>query len=364
MNFNFSILDSYIKNDVAFAIFRLPLSQNIELVVQKDNKVFTSQDISSLNQETGFILSPFDITKEQPLVIIRPDFHLIGVSEIGEFLQYHHYSGINGERRAQGHRSTSRAEYEEMFNTFYQADSLGRFQKIVLSKQKKIEKAKEFSPVKSFEKALSVYPNAFVFLAHTPVTGTWLGSTPELFLSREDETFRTVALAGTRNVEGLPGAEIEWNEKNRKEQQIVADYFSDILQSRNIEFEKGETYTYRVGNLAHLKTDFKFKKKDEITVGQLMDAIHPSPAVCGFPKDAAFEFIKMNETQSRSYYSGIVGNLNLNNRIDLYVNLRCMHILDEYLVLYAGGGILKTSNVGEEWNETEDKMGAMMNVLN
>lgn len=56
--------------------------------------------------------------------------------------------------------------------------------------------------------------------------------------------------------------------------------------------------------------------------------------------------------------------LNPDGKTDLYVNLRCMNITSEVLTLYAGGGLLASSELEDEWQETEKKMRTMKNLIN
>ena len=100
-------------------------------------------------------------------------------------------------------------------------------------------------------------------------------------------------------------------------------------------------------------------------MGNLLNALHPTPAVCGMPKTATRNFIMHNESAPRDYYSGFAGTLNPDGDTNLFVTLRCMKIAqqhnaepDEY-TLYAGGGLLKDSTCQSEWEETESKMNTM-----
>ncbi|MBP1616632.1 MAG: isochorismate synthase [Bacteroidetes bacterium] len=364
MEIDFSILDRLIDDDVAFAIYRLPTNQDIHLIIQNDNQVYKTNNYCTLTEKSGFVISPFQITDDCPIVIIRPDHHLVGAEEINCFST--NYSPKNRVKMPANFfdDSTSRQDYATMFERFQEGLKAGKFQKLVLSRKQNIELPPHFLFANVFSRALSTYPNTFVYLAHTSSTSTWLGSTPELFLSEKNGIFHSVALAGTQTV--APGTDIStlsWSDKNVYEQQIVADYFRKQLADSLLPFSNSDTYSFRVGNLAHLKTDFHFQRHGQITTGEILALIHPTPAVCGFPKQEALEFINKIENHSRSYYSGFVGNLGMNNRTDLYVNLRCLQVKDRSLSLYAGGGILSSSNKEEEWTETEDKMQAMFNIL-
>ncbi len=96
---------------------------------------------------------------------------------------------------------------------------------------------------------------------------------------------------------------------------------------------KNGPYPAYAGALSHLKTDFHFSLKDNKGLGDLLKVRHPTPAVCGLPKEEAYRFILENEGYDRRYYSGFIGWLDPGGRTDIYVNLRCMHIEDKQLTL-------------------------------
>ena len=127
--------------------------------------------------------------------------------------------------------------------------------------------------------------------------------------------------------------------------------------------QRAGPYPAYAGALSHLKTDFHFSLKDNKNLGDLLKVLHPTPAVCGLPKEEAYRFILENEGYDRKYYSGFIGWLDPEGRTDLYVNLRCMHIEDEQLTLYAGGGLLASSELNDEWQETEKKLQTMRRIL-
>ena len=106
-----------------------------------------------------------------------------------------------------------------------------------------------------------------------------------------------------------------------------------------------------------------FLLKNTDNIGNLLQELHPTPAVCGLPKEDAFRFILENEGYDRSYYSGFIGWLDTEGHTDLYVNLRCMEIKPGETTLYAGAGILASSDIESVCTETGDKMNTMKSIL-
>lgn len=253
-------------------------------------------------------------------------------------------------------------EYAHRFSLFTQPLLKGGQDKLVLSRHTRIQRKATFSPAKAFLYAAKRYIRSYVYLCHTPTTGTWMGSTPEILLSGEKGDWHTVALAGTQNLRAgnLPK---NWDHKNWMEQQLVASYIQRQLSTLGIDSKEQGPYAVRAGEVAHLKSDFHFSLPDVRKIGDVLKLLHPTPAVCGLPKEEAYRFILANEGYDRSYYSGFIGWLDPNGKTDLYVNLRCMNISPKTFTLYAGGGLLAASRLEDEWQETEDKLDTMRRLI-
>ena len=217
-----------------------------------------------------------------------------------------------------------------------------------------------------FYKACEMYPRLFIALVETPQTGCWLTATPEILLDGKAQDWRTIALAGTMKLEGDQlngeGETLTWSTKNIQEQRIVATYITECLEQFTGDFREEGPRTVRAANLVHLRSDFTFKLAANEHIGDVLQALHPTPAVCGLPKREAFNFIVKNEHTPRRYYSGFMGPLQMDDT-HLYVSLRCMNIEGDKCHLYAGGGLLKDSTEEQEWQETEAKMETMKRLI-
>ena len=297
------------------------------------------------------MIAPFKTSESCPLLLIHPDREerFPAPEGTGPF------SGI-------GHPLPSTradAGYETRFHTFMTPVKEKRFRKLVLSRQTTIKREDGFSTAEAFLLACTGYARSYVYLLHTPETGTWLGCTPEILLSGGSNQWNTVALAGTQLLRH--GAlSSTWDDKNLIEQMLVAYYVRTQLSSFGIRPEENGPYTVKAGCLAHLKTDFHFHLPDAGRLGDLLNLLHPTPAVSGLPKEEACRFILENEGYNRRYYSGFVGWLDVEGETKLYVNLRCMYIQPHSLTLYTGGGLLSSSELQTEWQETEDKLQTML----
>ncbi len=313
--------------------------------------------------------------------------------------------------------------HQKEFTVFHAAVCQGKFRKLVLSRSKDIKIGEAVDLKELFLKACNLYPHLMVMLHHCDISGTWLVATPEPLLEYKNGEFHTVALAGTintcslKNSCGFQTSDIGsidserrvnkddiWDTKNRNEQKVVEQFITENLKPFAKNIRKEGPYTSMAGHLLHLKTDINFKAP-ESSVGQIVTALHPTPAVCGLPQKEAREFILKNESHERKYYSGFAGPVGINGETRLYVSLRCAelhtvrtddydHLANDCTVrgqrnlnnagqgnilddtnqennrlilasanLFAGGGIMPESDCRSEFEETENKMQTVNKCL-
>ena len=364
-----------------FALYRLPYKKEVALVAQVEGEPLELPSLEALNGQTGFVVAPFSISDTCPLVLIRPDI-------VQSFPSYRECAlERNGlslvEKRPFSARETTclnRDTYSDDFKRFFAGLSDGRFNKLVLSRCAEQEAEVKKQPLTLFQRACKMYPRMFISLVYTPQSGMWLTATPEILLEGINNQWRTIALAGTMKLEGDDllgeGEHMTWSTKNIQEQRYVATYLRDCLEQFATDVCEEGPRTVRAANLVHLRSDFTFGLMENAGVGDVLQRLHPTPAVCGLPKQATYEFILENEHTPRLYYSGFMGPLNLRAPLELsslatggtqethlYVSLRCMQITDSQYRMYAGGGLLKDSVEEQEWQETEAKMETMRRVL-
>jgi len=225
--------------------------------------------------------------------------------------------------------------------------------KVILSRLKKIDT--NFFPIELFKILNKNYTNTFNYLISIEGIGTWIGSTPELLLARNEDHFKTVSIAGTKE-----SKDIKWGVKELEEQQIVTDYISKTLQNNSISFIKSDTKTIKAGHVYHLQT--KFEGEINNNFSNLIKALHPTPATCGLPKLEAKSHIESIEQHNRKFYTGFLGPTSKTNS-NLFVNLRCLEIQKQHSFLYLGGGITAQSIAENEWNETENKANTLLEAI-
>ena len=212
-----------------------------------------------------------------------------------------------------------------------------------------------------FETLQATYPDTFVYLVNIPKIGCWMGASPEIFITQNHQKTETVALAGTQLDLGISLDAVAWGDKEIEEQAMVERYIEKLLKKQQFQFKKTGPQTIRAGKVLHLKTHFEFLS--ETLQYNFIKALHPTPAVCGLPKDEARQYIIDNEPHERAYYCGFLGPINMQQTTNLYVNLRCMQVFKDKFALYLGGGITADSDAKKEWEETEMKAKTLADVI-
>lgn len=241
----------------------------------------------------------------------------------------------------------------------------GSFEKLVLSRKEALAIG-EGDIITIYQKLLSAYPMAFRYCFYHPESGLWMGATPEQLLKIESKTLHTVALAGTQLYK--EGEQAVWENKEKQEQQFVTDYIIDSIKAYTKDVRQTEPYTFKAGNIVHIKTDISAEITAAESLKGIIDALHPTPAVCGLPKQEAQQFLIDNEGYDREFYAGFLGEVNIDfstgqPKTDLFVNLRCMKIVNVTAHLYIGCGITKDSDPRKEFMETVNKSMTMRKVL-
>jgi len=345
-------LNEQLRSKFPFAIYCKPGSTEVTGIFQTSAQSFLAD---SLN-ERGFVFAPF--ANGKTCFIPADTADIITTSVHAEDLGP--ADGIPA-----GYDENTKASFEALVAKSVAAIKKGQFEKLVVSRKEKVERG-DMDIASVFRKLLYFNPMAYRYCFYHPESGLWMGATPEQLLKVENRTLHTVALAGTQLYR--EGQEAVWQEKEKQEQHFVTDYIMASLQDFSNNIHTTVPYTFRAGNIVHIKTDISAELKDTASLEEIIRIIHPTPAVCGLPKDEARDFIRENEGYNREYYSGYLGEVNLDiatgkPKTDLFVNLRCMKIEGNSAILFIGCGITKDSVPEKEFFETVNKSMTIKKIL-
>ena len=234
----------------------------------------------------------------------------------------------------------------------------GEFEKLVVSR--KVELKGLLNHIVVFNDLVLNNPNCFVYCFEFDDL-ILMGATPERLLKIKDRECLSASLAGTMSSDSGMSI-LNWGKKELKEQKYVTDYLYSIYSKYCSEVSTSGLTTKQNGPVCHLLTEVTGLLKTDSDQSSILEDIHPSPAVCGLPKNEARYWLKNNEGYNREYYSGYIGIVN-ESESDYYVNLRCLKSDNDNTILYVGGGITKDSKMDLEEKETEQKLGVLLNSI-
>jgi menaquinone-specific isochorismate synthase len=238
--------------------------------------------------------------------------------------------------------------------------------KVVLAREIVVEADTAFDRSVTLARLRAAYPGCFLF----HVDG-FLGASPELLVGRSGDVVRAQPMAGTAPRGGDPAADARLaaglmaSATYRHEHQITIDMVFDTLLPwcSYLDYEP-EPSVIGVANLQHLATlvDGRLSQPAPSII-ELVEALHPTPAVNGWPRDAARAWIHEHEGFDRGRYAGTVGWVDGRGNGTFAVSIRCADVDGARARLVAGNGIVADSDPDTELAETQVKLQALLSAL-
>ncbi len=333
------------EKDLPFVIYQRPNETLVKVILPNTSNLVHTSDFS----ESGFVFAPFD-PKERAILLCSK-----------KTLRADYETTPTAPDQIISSTDSGKEFHLDLVNKALASIKNGALKKVVVSRKLISETKKD--PFNLFEALLNYYPEAFKYLWYHPKVGMWLGATPETLLKIHGAVLTTTSLAGTLPVKSNQAP--QWSSKEVEEQQLVTDYIVDALSDKLIDINVTKSTSVKAGNLWHLKSLITGSLPKELGLKGIIDALHPTPAVCGMPKIAAMEFLIANENYNREFYTGFLGELNLgiSKKTHLCVNLRSMKLEDSKASIFIGGGITEGSIAEGEWLETRHKSKTMLSLL-
>ena len=348
-----------IKERLTFVVFRVPEGP-VTLWAQQTPYVDRVESGLWWEMNDVFLLSPFHPTERKAL--IRSDVELtFGDAEPG-WHRLLECIGSPAVPQPKARVAMDQAQFERAVAEAQALCAQGSMEKVVLSRSIRLDIGESEAPF-LFTEALRERTEACVVLMQTPEHGLWLGASPERLLAAESDTVHIDALAGTMVLDVASNDPAEWGEKERHEQRLVTKTIAGTLidlGAGTIVIDGPEVI--RTGSIAHLRTRISANVEGR-SVEELVNALHPTPAICGLPKEAALNAIDGMEADARELYAGFWGPWSADGRMELFVNIRCMRMFQDHAELHVGAGITAGSVPAREWEETEHKADSWRHLL-
>jgi isochorismate synthase len=255
----------------------------------------------------------------------------------------------------------------------------GDLRKVVLARSLIVHAGRHLDAKQLLWRLRAVDPACYAFAAPTYARrgqelrrmGALIGATPELLMSRTGSSISCCPLAGSAPRHGDPDEDrasaelLHASSKEREEHEVVVQAVAEALHPFCVELEYAPTpELLATANVWHLATPFRGRLRKPVpSVLELVGAVHPTPAVCGTPRDAARLLISELEPFDRGCYAGPVGWVDASGDGEWAIALRCAELAGTVARLFAGAGIVADSVPELELDETERKFLAFLDSL-
>lgn len=361
LNTTYSAAKECLKHGIPFALCLKPglsVDSLPEFFVENihQSKGYSELSPTELESFDGFVISPFQVSDTHKVFGIRAE---LSAEQILDFVNRNESYQLYENSYLQ---NSSTDKDVHLKNVALIANNLhSDSEKTVLSRI--LVKESTIDPVDAAFKYFNQHQTCFRYIVSLPNYGVWFGATPELLLEydRNDYELATMSLAGTRSI----FIEGQWDAKNVLEHNIVTDFICQNLSNYGLSVDEPILTIVKfneIEHLCHMVYAHGYAK-----IAQLLPGLSPTPAVCGWPRESAYNQIIELENHKRHFYGGYVGTTNP-DFTHLFVNLRCAYSElysnnKTIYTLYAGGGITCHSNPEIEWIETEQKMKSLLAIL-
>ena len=242
----------------------------------------------------------------------------------------------------------------------------GDLEKVVLARELVVRSDRPIDQGVVVSRLAQTFPSAYVF----NIEG-FVGASPELLVARFDNVVQARPLAGTAPRGSGPESDkaladgLLGSAKNRDEHRITIDWFLNVLlpYCSYVDAEP-EPSLLTVANLHHLQTLVEGRlSSPPASALELVDAVHPTPAVGGAPQGTALDVISEIERANRGRYAGPSGWVDAAGNGEFAVSVRTAQMTDEEVRLFAGVGVVADSDPQAELDETRTKFRALLGAL-
>jgi menaquinone-specific isochorismate synthase len=245
-----------------------------------------------------------------------------------------------------------------------------RLHKVVLAHALDVTACLPFDWVHSLHNLRQSYPDCYVFSVGNGQGENFIGASPERLLTISRRRLITDALAGTaprgRTMaqDASLAQRLFQNAKERHEHQVVVDFIVEQLTALGLNptYERAPSLL-KLSNLQHLHTPIQALLPAELPPLEILAALHPTPAVAGFPSAIARQYIQQLERLERSLYAAPLGWVDAQGNAEFVVGIRSALLRGNSARLYAGAGIVAGSEPEREFAEVKLKLQALLRAL-
>jgi isochorismate synthase len=259
--------------------------------------------------------------------------------------------------------------FRENVSQASEAIRAGAFEKVVLARYRDIKTENYFDIPRALDKLRTGYPGCYTF-AVARQGSIFLGASPEQLARQDGSDVSVASLAGSIRRGSTPeddeqlANQLLTSEKDQHEHEICARAIREALEPLCAEVNVPETpRILSFSNVHHLYTPIDGTLSNGSTLFDLVERLHPTPAVGGYPKEPARVFLRDHEGFDRGWYASPIGWLDADGNGEFIVALRSAIVSGQRARLFAGCGIVAESDPEQELAESDVKMRPMISAL-
>jgi isochorismate synthase len=241
----------------------------------------------------------------------------------------------------------------------------GDFVKLVAARRCDVVAA-GLDPLSIVARLADDFPHCTTFLFQRGARA-FVGATPETLFRTRGRTVESQALAGSLQAQGGSdhrAALLAHSRKNLGEHDVVVRAIVDGLEEPCVRIEHApEPEIVQVRNLFHLSTTIRAELREGAHPVDLLETLHPTPAVGGVPRRASIDWIVAHERAPRGWYTGPIGWIDATGDATFRVAIRCGLVAPDGAQVYTGAGIVADSNPAAEYHETSLKQRPLLRAL-
>jgi menaquinone-specific isochorismate synthase len=245
----------------------------------------------------------------------------------------------------------------------------GKLEKAVLARELQLATLSQFDIESILYRLQENQLTSYIF-AFESGPSTFIGATPERLIKKKKNRLFSTCLAGSIK-RGMTIKEDEYLEKellndhkNLAEHQFVVDMIAKELEIVCTSIKKPtKPSVFKAKDIQHLYTPIIGTAKQDVPLLSVLDRLHPTPALGGFPKEESLEEIRNHELLDRGWYAGPIGWMDSNGDGEFAVAIRSGLFQEKKASLFAGCGIVAKSEPQKEYEETQIKFKPMLTAI-
>ncbi|QIZ78181.1 isochorismate synthase [Ferrimonas lipolytica] len=264
----------------------------------------------------------------------------------------------------------SRGRWQDLIEQVTNPNFIANTPKVVLARETQLHSNTLPNPWTVLHSWGLLNPTSYQYGFQFSPEQTFISCSPERLYQRLGRELSTEALAGT-TIRGFTDSEDDAlaqallnDGKNSHENQLVREHIEQQLSplSEYVGAEESPSIL-KLNHIQHLHRNIRAELKAGVNDLQLLQALHPTPAVGGLPRAAAMNFIRQREGFERGWYAGACGYLGANDT-EFSVAIRSARFQPGQVTLFAGAGIVSDSIADDEWQELNNKLTTVLGILN